>query len=153
MSPVLYASIQTLTTIASIQLTPLEIGFVSPPEPDDTILRRICLLLALKQAYIKAIGQSMGFDRSRLEFDPTNQIAKGDGQILSGWEFRIWQSHIAVLNNDESITEHYYQCASAFFRGIEGVKFIWQKDRKELDSWVQFLTIEQLMTVLPKLTD
>lgn len=110
-------------------------------------------MLALKQAYIKAVGQSSGFDWSRLEFDPMNQVAKGDNVVLSGWEFRIWQSHIAVLNNDGSITEQYYQCASAFFRGIEGVKFIWQKDRKELDSWVQFLTIEQLMTVLPKLTD
>ncbi|KAJ3537363.1 hypothetical protein NM688_g6702 [Phlebia brevispora] len=135
------------------KLTRLEISFCSPPQPDDVILRRVCLLLALKQAYIKAIGQPIGFDWSRLEFSPEENVAKGDGIVLKGWEFRIWQAHIQIMHDDESIEEHLYQCACAFYRGNDSVKFIWQKDRKDLDSWVQFLTVDQLMSVLPKLTD
>lgn len=135
------------------QLTPLEISFIPPTEAPEVILRRLCIILALKQAYIKAIGQPIGFDWSRLEFDLPGESARGDGFPLNGWEFRVWQSHIAVLRDNDDIEEQTYQCASAFFRGTEGHKFMWQKERKESDSWVQFLTIEQLLTVLPKLQD
>jgi 4'-phosphopantetheinyl transferase len=60
-------------------LTPLELSFISPDQPDEVILRRLCALLTLKQAYIKAIGQPMGFDFSRLEFNIPAQTAHGDG--------------------------------------------------------------------------
>ncbi|KIJ96140.1 hypothetical protein K443DRAFT_10826 [Laccaria amethystina LaAM-08-1] len=43
--------------------------------------------LATKDAYIKAIGQPIGFDYSRLEFNVGNKRAFGDGHILGGWEF------------------------------------------------------------------
>ena len=95
----------------------------------------------------------MGFDWSRLEFDLPGENAKGDSFPLQGWEFRIWQAKIAVLRDSDEVEEQTYQCASAFFRGCQGVRFIWQRDSKELDAWVQFLTIDQLITVLPKLTD
>ncbi|KIP06658.1 hypothetical protein PHLGIDRAFT_72337 [Phlebiopsis gigantea 11061_1 CR5-6] len=135
------------------KLTPLEITFITPPEKDDVVLRRLCLILALKQAYIKAIGQPIGFDWSRLEFNIPGENARGDGYPLQGWEFRLWQSQIAVMREDGEVEEHHYQCASAFFRGTAESKFIWQKDKKELESWVQFLNIDQLITVLPKLMD
>lgn len=134
------------------KLTPLELSCISSNEEDDVILRRLCLLLALKQAYIKAIGQPIGFDLSRLEFNIPEETASGDGHALQGWEFRIWQAHIAVMR-DGDVSEEWYQCAAAFFRGSDQTKFIWQKTPKELESWVQFLNVDQLVTVLPKLAD
>jgi 4'-phosphopantetheinyl transferase len=124
-----------------------------PTEPEEVILRRLCTMLALKQAYIKAIGQPAGFDLSRLEFNLPGETCRGDGYPLTGWEFRLWQSQIAIINDQGEIEEHQYQCASAFFRGTAESTFIWQKDKKDLETWVQFLTIDQLITVLPKLKD
>ena len=135
------------------KLTPLEISFIPPTEQPEVILRRLCIMLALKEAYIKAIGQPIGFDYSRLEFNLPGESARGDGYPLTGWEFRLWQSQIAVMRDDGEVETQSYQCASAFFRGTPESVFIWQKDRKELESWVQFLNIDQLITVLPKLTD
>ncbi|KAH8092158.1 hypothetical protein BXZ70DRAFT_1039821 [Cristinia sonorae] len=120
---------------------------------DDMVMRRLCMLLTLKQAYIRAIGQPLGFDYTRLEFDVPNQLATGDGKALYGWEFRVWQACIEVMRPDGTTIEQRYQCASAFFRGIHDISFVWQKDAKELESWVQFLTPDQLMAVMPKLTD
>jgi len=134
------------------KLTPLEISFIPNEVGEQTILRRLCLILALKQSYIKAIGQPIGFDLSRLEFNLPGESASGDGHALQGWEFRIWQAHIAVMKDGE-VSEEWYQCAAAFFRGTEHTKFIWQKTPKELESWVQFLNVDQLITVLPKLAD
>ncbi|KAI0341181.1 hypothetical protein BDW22DRAFT_335079 [Trametopsis cervina] len=141
------------------KLTTLEVSFIQPNEPPDVILRRLCIILALKQAYIKAIGQPLGFDLSRLEFNLPGESARGDGYPLTGWEFRLWQSQIAVLkprgegDADDYAETQVYQCASAFFRGTEDTKFVWQKDKKDIESWVQFLNVDQLLTVLPKLTD
>lgn len=95
----------------------------------------------------------MGFDWSRLEFNIPGETARGDGYPLQGWEFRLWTSYLAVEREDGEVEEQQYQCASAFFRGTVESKFIWQKDKKELEGWVQFLTIDQLITVLPKLSD
>ena len=49
------------------------------------ILRRLCLILALKQAYIKAIGQPIGFDWSRLEFNLPGETARGASDHLPVW--------------------------------------------------------------------
>jgi len=134
------------------KLTPLEMTFVNPEHGEEVALRRICILLALKQSYLTAIGQPIGFDYSRLEFNFPAGRASGDGHPLQGWEFRVWQSRVAVRRGTE-VREEAYQCACAFFRGTEETKFIWQKDPKELESWVQFLNIDQLVNVLPKLSD
>ncbi|KZT00618.1 uncharacterized protein LAESUDRAFT_732117 [Laetiporus sulphureus 93-53] len=134
------------------KLTPLEQSFIAPGEPDDVILRRLCLLLALKQAYIKAIGQPMGFDWTRLEFNIPGEACTGDGLPLQGWEFRVWQAQIGITRNG-TVIEEVYQCAVAFFRGTRDTKFIWQKDVKDLESWVQFINLDQLVNVVPKLTD
>ena len=99
------------------------------------------------------MGQPLGFDWSRLEFDLPHERADGDGYPLVGWEFRIWQSKIAVLKDNDEVEEQTYQCATAFFRGSAESKFIWQKDKKDLEGWVQYLNVDQLITVLPKLTD
>ncbi|KZT66799.1 hypothetical protein DAEQUDRAFT_729936 [Daedalea quercina L-15889] len=134
------------------KLTPLELGFIKPEEGDEVVLRRLCLLLALKQAYIKAIGQPMGFDWARLEFNIPRHTVTGDGVPLLGWEFRVWTSDIGGTRGDASVEEK-YQCAIAFFRGTPQTRFIWQKERKDIESWVQFINLDQLINVVPKLMD
>ncbi|CCM00852.1 uncharacterized protein FIBRA_02895 [Fibroporia radiculosa] len=134
------------------KLTAMEQSFIKPDEGDDVVLRRLCLMLALKQAYIKAIGQPIGFDWTRLEFDIPKESATGDGIPLQGWEFRVWQTQIQITRNGQPVRES-YQCACAFFRGSRESKFIWQKEQKDLESWVQFINLDQLVNVVPKLTD
>jgi len=56
-------------------------------QEDATKLHHLCITLAMKDAYIKAIGQPVGFDYSRLEFNVGNKQAFGNSHILGGWEF------------------------------------------------------------------
>jgi 4'-phosphopantetheinyl transferase len=133
------------------KLTPLELTFISSDQPDDVVLRRLCILLALKQAYIKAIGQPIGFDLSRLEFNIPEETARGDDHPLDGWEFRVFKSQLGVGRTDR-IVEESYQCACAFFRGSKESKFVWHDNQKDLETWVQFINIDQMVKVIPKLT-
>jgi 4'-phosphopantetheinyl transferase len=132
-------------------LTSLEISTIAQGNPDDIILRRLCIVLALKQAYIKAIGQPIGFDWSRLEFNIPAETAQGDGHPLQGWEFRVFRANLGVARGDVLVEEH-YQCACAFFRGSRESSFIWHDNQKDLESWVQFINIDQMVKVIPKLT-
>jgi 4'-phosphopantetheinyl transferase len=140
-----------LPLYSRMQLTPLEQSFINPELTDDVRLRRLCIIISLKAAYIRAIGQPSGFDWSRLEFNVPQSTAKGDGHPLGGWEFRIWKTQVGVERKD-TIVEESYQCACAFFRGSEESTFIWEENTKDLESWVQYLTLDQLLKVIPKLT-
>ncbi|KAH9852643.1 hypothetical protein C2E23DRAFT_824662 [Lenzites betulinus] len=136
------------------KLTPLEQGFIAAEQGEEVVMRRLCILLALKQAYIKAIGQPIGFDWSRLEFNPAEKHAMGDGRPLLGWEFRIWTSELGwPIPGSDGHVQQKYQCAVAFFRRTQHTRFLWQKDAKELESWVQFVTLDQLVNVADKLTE
>jgi len=119
---------------------------------EEVVPRRLCILLALKAAYIKAIGQPIGFDWSRLEFNISEETCTGDGQPLTGWEFRLYKSHLGVQRRGILI-EEIYQCVTAHFRGTADSKFVWQDTNKDLESWVQFINIDQMTNVIPKLTD
>lgn len=133
------------------QLTPLELTFIAPELGDEVVLRRLCILLSLKAAYIKAVGQSRGFDWSRLEFNIPNESARGDDHPLQGWEFRVFKAQLGVQRSGAVIQES-YQCACAFFRGTKESKFIWHDNAKDLEAWVQFINIDQMIKVIPKLT-
>lgn len=133
------------------KLTPKELEQITQNSTDDIILRRLCIILSLKQAYIKAIGQPLGFDYSRLEFDVPAETALGDGHPLQGWEFRLYTVNLGVARLDQLVTEQ-YQCVTAFFRGYKESKFIWYTSSKELEAWVQFINIDQMLKVIPKLT-
>lgn len=133
------------------KLTPLEQTFVSPEQGDEVVLRRLCILLSLKAAYIKAVGQPRGFDWSRLEFNIPNESARGDDHPLQGWEFRVFKAQLGVQRNG-TVIEEAYQCACAFFRGTKESKFIWHDNAKDLEAWVQFINIDQMIKVIPKLT-
>ena len=115
------------------------------------ILRRLSILLALKAAYIQAIGQPLGFDWSRLDFDVPAQAARGDGHPLQGWEFRVFRAELGVIRQGHLVRES-YQCATAFFRGTSESRFVWQENQKDIESWVQFLNIDQMIKVIPKLS-
>lgn len=103
-------------------------------------------------AYMKAIGQPMGFDWSRLEFNIPEESCTGDGQPLCGWEFRLYKAQLGVQRKGVMVEES-YQCVTAHFRGTTDTKFVWQDSNKDLESWVQFINIDQMTNVIPKLTD
>jgi 4'-phosphopantetheinyl transferase len=50
----------------------LFIRVVVVSHPNDLMLKQLCIVLALKEAYLKAIGQPPGFDFARLEFNVPN---------------------------------------------------------------------------------
>ncbi|KAG9308659.1 hypothetical protein JVU11DRAFT_11614 [Chiua virens] len=133
------------------KLTPLELTFIAPELGDEVVLRRLSILLSLKAAYIKAVGQSRGFDWSRLEFNIPNESARGDDHPLQGWEFRVFKAQLGVQRGG-TVIEESYQCACAFFRGTKESKFIWHDNAKDLEAWVQFINIDQMIKVIPKLT-
>jgi len=134
----------------SHKLTELERDAISN-KPDEVTLRRLAIILALKQAYIKAIGQPIGFDWSRLEFNIEERTATGDGNMLIGWEFRIFKANLGVIRRSR-LYEEQYQCVCAFYRGHRHVRYIWHETSKELAEWVQFINIDQMLKVLPKLS-
>jgi 4'-phosphopantetheinyl transferase len=141
-----------LTLPSNTQLTSLELSFLNLELGEEVVLRRLCILLALKAAYIKAIGQPIGFDWSRLEFNISEETCSGDGQPLTGWEFRLYKAHLGVQRRG-ILLEESYQCVTAHFRGTPDSKFVWQDNNKDLESWVQFINIDQMTNVIPKLTD
>ena len=75
-------------------------------------LRRLCIVLSCKDAYIKAIGQPVGFDYRRLEFNIPEEKATGDGHPLTGWEFRIFKAQLGVSRRGQIVQED-YQCVCA----------------------------------------
>lgn len=144
-------SVSPIDSVRAPQLTPLELSLMAPELGDEVMLRRLCIIISLKQAYIKAIGQPIGFDLSRLEFNIPQETVIGDGHPLTGWEFRIFKANLGVARKD-LLVEEQYQCVCAFFRGTPDTKFIWHDSQKELESWVQFINIDQMIKVIPKLT-
>ncbi|KIK51393.1 hypothetical protein GYMLUDRAFT_234097 [Collybiopsis luxurians FD-317 M1] len=147
----------------SHKLTQKELELILKPEnSDEVVLRRVSIVLTLKEAYNHAVGQPVGFDYSRLEFivegshpshgmTDINPYALGDGIPLQGWEFRLFKAQLGVARQDQ-LSEESYQCVCAFFRGTRGEsRFIWYNSEKELESWVQFINIDQMIKVIPKL--
>ncbi|TFY83476.1 hypothetical protein EWM64_g547 [Hericium alpestre] len=146
------ATVTAYVESMSHKLTELELSHMTPDLGDEIVLRRLCILIALKSAYIKAIGQPIGFDWSRLEFNVPEETCFGDGQPLTGWEFRLYKSQLGVLRKGATVEES-YQCVTAHFRGTLNSTFVWQDNNKDLESWVQFINIDQMTNVIPKLTD
>lgn len=134
----------------SHKLTQVEIANIVG-NPDDLMLKRLCMLLALKEAYIKAIGQPIGFDFTRLEFDVPNRRVLADGYPLVGWEFRVFTTKLGVARGDV-LKQEEYECVCAFYRGSEQSAYIFQATPEELENWVQYINIDQLMAVASKLS-
>ncbi|KAH7913621.1 hypothetical protein BJ138DRAFT_1081171 [Hygrophoropsis aurantiaca] len=133
------------------KLTPLEMSFITPDVGDEVALRRLCIILSLKAAYVNATVPRTGCDLSRIEFNIPNETARIDDHPLQGWEFRVYKAQLGVARTGNVIEES-YQCACAFFRGTKESKFIWHDNSKDLEAWVQFINIDQMVKVIPKLT-
>ncbi|KAK6977937.1 hypothetical protein R3P38DRAFT_2580408 [Favolaschia claudopus] len=133
------------------KLTTIERQNIAPELGDEVALRRLCTLLALKAAYINAIGEPLEtFDWARLEFDAAGKAVRCDGKPLLGWDFRVWRAALGVAHRYRMIDEH-YQCVCAFLRGGE-TTLVFHETHMELESWVQFIDIDQMIKVLPQLT-
>jgi len=145
------ATISAYIDSQSHKLTQLEIDTIKESPSEEAQLRRLCMILTLKQAYIKAIGQPIGFDYSRLEFNMPEKKASADNHPLTGWEFRIWQANLGVARKNKLVKED-YQCACAFFRGTMDSTFLFYESTEQLNTWVQFLNIDQMVKIIPKLT-
>lgn len=139
-----------MTLLIPCQLTQVEIANIAG-NPDDLMLKRLCILLAMKEAYIKAIGQPIGFDFSRLEFDVPNKRVLADNFPLIGWEFRVFTTKLGVARGDV-LKQEEYECVCAFFRGSAESTYIFQATPEELENWVQYINIDQLMAVASKLS-
>jgi 4'-phosphopantetheinyl transferase len=106
---------------------------------DKNVLRRLSLLLALKEAYIKAAGEpDIAWKRLEFNIGPTHETVRGDNHPLQGWEFRIFP-----------ILDKHYICVCAFFREEERKLQWYTEDTDEYKKWVQFLSIDQM--VVPEL--
>jgi len=160
------ASVSTYVKSHSNQLTELEMTFLESIEGDDVVLRRLSILLALKKAYIRATGQPDDFDLSRLEFNIPAETASCDDRPLQGWEFRIFKGQMGVAvkgrfgmsevregEYSRANVEDSYQCACAFFRDNRGIRFVWHDSQRELEAAVQYINIDQIIKVIPKLAD
>jgi 4'-phosphopantetheinyl transferase len=118
---------------------------ITKPREQADILRRLCIILTLKSSYARAIGQNSAFDWARLEFDVDNKSATADGHALTGWEFRLYRAKLGVARGEEpKLIEEEYQCCCAFFRGCEELKYVWYDEPKQLETWVQFINIDQM---------
>ncbi|KAF9444628.1 hypothetical protein P691DRAFT_807104 [Macrolepiota fuliginosa MF-IS2] len=135
-----HTTISSYIESLSHKLTPLELAAITAaPDPDAT-LRRLSTILALKSSYVKATGQNATFDWTRLEFDVDNKSATVDGHALKGWEFRLYRTKLGMTHGTEV-----YQCCTAFFQGCDDLKLVWYDDPKQLESWVQFINIDQIL--------
>ncbi|KAI0026775.1 hypothetical protein K488DRAFT_91887, partial [Vararia minispora EC-137] len=94
----------------------------------------------------------LGFDWSRLEFNIPDESCMGDAAPLTGWEFRLFKATVGV-QRAASLKEETYQCAVAFFRGTPDTTFVWSENKAELDAWVQFINVDQMVNVIPKMMD
>jgi hypothetical protein len=120
--------------------------------PNDLMLKRLCIVLALKEAYLKAIGQPPGFDFTRLEFNVPNRRVSQDGHPLGGWEFRVFTSNIGVARGTV-LKQEEYECVCAVYRGSSESTYIFQETTEELQDWVEYINLDQLMSVGSKLAE
>ena len=110
----------------------------------DVVLRRLCVLLTIKTAYIKALGQPPGFDFSRIDCDIPEETVKVDGRLLKGWEFRLFKANLGVVRKGLLIEET-YQCSTAVYRGWDETRFIWEENEREIANWVHFITTDTVL--------
>ncbi|KAG1728243.1 hypothetical protein EDD22DRAFT_755565, partial [Suillus occidentalis] len=82
----------------------------NPELRDEVVLQHLSILLSLKAAYIKAIGQSIAFDWSRLKFNIQSKSARGDDHPLQGWEFRMFKAQLGIQHMGGVMLEESYQC-------------------------------------------
>ena len=129
------------------QLTQHEEALLDSKLRDDVILRRLCILLTLKSAYTKALGQPAGFDFSRIDCDIPEEIIKVDGRPITGWEFRLFKANLGIVRKGV-LLEETYQCSCAVYRGWEQTRFVWEENPKEMENWLHFISTDKVLSSL-----
>ena len=120
-------------------------SFLSPTFTDEVKLRRLYILWTIKESYTKALGQPIGFDFARIECDIPKRVIRVDGEVLQGWEFRLFRANTGVLRNG-SLVEESYQCTTAIYRGSQSTKMLWEHDDAgDTDKWLRFVRVEDLI--------
>jgi 4'-phosphopantetheinyl transferase len=90
---------------------------------------------------------------------------------LNGWEFRVFSAALGVLRrlaaaglvdldddagdaekDEPELVREQYVCCVAFFRGHGESRFDFQTTPEQLEGWVQFINIDQMLKVVPKLS-
>jgi len=110
------------------------------------------IILTLKDAYVKALGQPIGFDLARIECRIPKQTITVDGEPLLGWEFRVFKCHLGVSKHTIP-DETEYQCAVACFRGWQKTVFVFSETQEDLDEYVQFFDLQQVIEAVPRLNE
>jgi 4'-phosphopantetheinyl transferase len=60
----------------------------------DEGLRRFFWIWTLKEAYTKALGQGLGFDFTRIEYNVPENIVMIDGKAPRGWQFSRFEINV-----------------------------------------------------------
>ncbi len=111
------------------------------------------MILALKDAYLRAMGQPVGFDLSRIHCDVGHQMFTVDGEHLSGWEFMVFDVDLGALKY-EQIPPHdrEYLVAVAVFRGGKGVSIMTPPADRET-SMIHHFTVSEIVANVSRLGD
>jgi hypothetical protein len=120
---------------------------------DESLLRRLLILLTIKSAYIRAIHQPPGFDYRRMDLSLPTSTFKVDGQELRGWEIRLFKSNLGIQRKDVLVEEIYQCCAMihrpalAGQRGTNGTynKVYWNDKAEEAVEMLNFLKVDQIV--------
>ncbi|TDL27069.1 hypothetical protein BD410DRAFT_825478 [Rickenella mellea] len=120
---------------------------------DGVLLPRLCMLLSIKEALIDGLGQPRGFDLSRIECDVPSETIKVDGQVLLGWEFRLFRSSQECISLKGESYIDLYQNTVAFYRGSNLTRFVFGADPRDFERVTQYFPLDNLLKVINKLTE
>jgi len=59
--------------------------------PENEAISHFYLIWTIKEAYTKAIGQGLGFDLQRIEYNVASNTVTVDGVAATEWQFETFQ--------------------------------------------------------------
>ena len=118
--------------------------------PDDVLLSRFIILLTIKEALINGLGQPRGFDLSRIECSPVENLLSVDGQALQGWDFRLFRCQGEAMVGEAQYVDQYQMCI-AVYRGHGDLKFSFVEKPADIERLTQYFPFDRLVEVMPKL--
>ncbi|TDL18281.1 hypothetical protein BD410DRAFT_753434 [Rickenella mellea] len=116
-------------------------------------LSRIWILLTIKEALVDGLGQPQDFDFARIECDVPNEVVRIDGQVLLGWEFRLFCSTQECVNMKGKTYHDHYQNTVAFYRGSNLTRIVFEQDPGDAARFTTFCRLTDLLKVLHKLVE
>ena len=123
---------------------------LAPLQEEEVLLRRIVILLAIKESLINGLGQPVGFDLSRISANPTRNTLLVDNQPFVGWEFRLFRAQAEAHVGPANYVDYYQMCA-AHFKGGEETKFVFVERPDDIEKLTQYFPFDRLVDVIPRL--